>query len=124
MRRRPQPPRVPLPRALSGWSPDCRSPERFSESIQEALAILGKYQAKLTAGLIVILTLAILVPAALSEYLLAAIIAVSLILAASTAFALEVFQAFTWTAFFRSLRFYITNNRDAVRDYCSESVEA
>lgn len=122
--RKPKIPNVPPPRVLGDWSLNCESPEKANESIQEALGVLGRYQARLLARLVIILAIALIAPMILSDYILIAILAVILILATSAAFAIEVFQAFTWTAFLRSLRLYIVDNREALEEYCSGEAEA
>lgn len=124
MARKPKIPNVPPPRVLSSWALNCESPEKASESIQEALGVLGRYQARLLTRLIIILAIALIVPMILSDYIFIAILAVILVLATSAAFAIEVFQTFTWTAFLRSLRLYIVDNREALKEYCRGEAEA
>ncbi len=124
MARKPKTPNVPPPRILRSWALNCESPEKASESIQEALGVLGRYQARLLTRLVIILAIALIAPMILSNYILVAILAVILVLATSAALAIEVFQTFTWTAFLRSLRLYLVDNREALEEYCSSEAEA
>ncbi len=123
MKHKPRTPSIPPPRILNDWVLSCESPEKANESILEALGILGRYQARLLTRLALILAIALIAPMIFSDYIYLAILAVVLVLAVSTAFAIEVFQAFTWTAFLRSLRLYLADNREALEEYCRGEAE-
>lgn len=124
MRRRPEPPGIPPPGVLRSWTLDCGGIEEARESIRVALVKLGGHQVKLLAGLAVALLAAAALPQLLSGNLILSIAVVVIALAASSALAVQVFQAFTWTLYLRSLEAYLSHDGKALDEYCGGEAEA